>query len=63
MRRAKEGFRIWQWNCRSYENKKSVLQQYLKEKDTPDDIILQETHGIAKQDTDLLAMPKGTPGH
>lgn len=33
MTRAKKAFRMWQRNCRSYENKKSVLQ---------------ETHGIAK---------------
>lgn len=33
MTRAKKAFRMWQWNCRSYKNKKPVLQ---------------ETHGIAK---------------
>lgn len=64
MRRATIGFRIWQWNCRSYKNKKSVLQQYLKDKDKPDVIILQETHGVAKlAGYRSFGYAEGRPGH
>lgn len=42
---------IWQWNCRGYRRKRSVLQQFLltlDEKNTPDIIALQESGGVAK---------------
>ncbi|KAH8026759.1 hypothetical protein HPB51_024308 [Rhipicephalus microplus] len=45
-------YSIWQWNCRSYRRKRSVLEQFLstlKETDTPDIIALQESGGQAKQ--------------
>lgn len=41
-------YNIWQWNCRSYANKKAVLTQYIRDKNKPDIIILQESHGFAK---------------
>lgn len=46
---SKQKHTIWQWNCRSYKNKRAHLQQYLKTiPERPDVIILQETNGPAK---------------
>lgn len=41
-------YRIWQWNCRGYRRKRFNLQQHLINKESPDIIMIQETHGIAK---------------
>lgn len=49
-RNKKECLKIWQWNCRGFTKKRSVLTQYIKEhsKQKPDVIILQETLCHAK---------------
>lgn len=41
---SKEAFRIWQWNCRGYSNKRAPLQQYFRSlANKPQVIALQET--------------------
>lgn len=40
---------IWQWNCRSFKNKRGDFQQYVSTFSNPPDVIsLQETTSIAK---------------
>lgn len=43
-------YRIWQWNCRGFKNKRGNLQQYINllTPNNPDVIALQETNGQAK---------------
>lgn len=41
-------YTIWQWNCRGFRRKRGNLQQFVKTKQAPDVIALQETGGTAK---------------
>lgn len=44
MAHNKKEFRIWQWNCGGYNNKRNIIQQYLRSlQSKPDIIALQET--------------------
>lgn len=41
-------FTIWQWNCRGYRRKRALLQQFLRSRQRPDVILLQETNDPVK---------------
>ncbi|KAH6919508.1 hypothetical protein HPB50_029507 [Hyalomma asiaticum] len=41
-------FTIWQWNCRGYRRKRGRLQQFLRNRERPDVILLQETNDAVK---------------